>query len=147
MPSNVDLPQPDGPINTTVSPSAMSSSIPSRASTEPYRWETFSMCSGIGRPIAGSHRNQDRTIGDLLAFLDGDRFDLRVERRLELMLDLHGLEHDQGLAARDAVAGRHLDGNDATVHQRAQLAVAAGHRRRGRRIGLVAEAHGERVEI
>ena len=35
MPSKVDLPQPDGPISATVSPSAMSSSIPDSASTVP----------------------------------------------------------------------------------------------------------------
>src|SRR3981081_4440890 len=79
------------------------------------------MCSGIGR-----HCYQNRAVGHLLAFVDGDRFDFCVEGGLELVLDLHRLEHDQGLAARDAVARRHVDGDDAAVHRCAKLAVAAG---------------------
>ena len=45
------------------------------------------------------------------------------------------------------VARRHLDGDDAAVHRRAQLAVAAGGGRGGRGVGPVGEAHGERIEV
>ena len=88
MPSNVDLPQPDGPIRTTVAVGDVELDAVEgfdRAVTV----RDLLQCSGIGRPISGSHCYQNRAVGHLLAFADGDRFDLRVEGGLELVLDLH----------------------------------------------------------
>ena len=38
--SRVDFPHPDGPTNTTNSPSSMSSDAPWMTATEPYRFDT-----------------------------------------------------------------------------------------------------------
>src|SRR6185437_8813883 len=142
MPSRVLFPQPDGPISATVSPSAMSRSMLSRAATGPYWCETRSTCSGIA-----CHCNQHGAIGDLLAFLHRDRFDAGIQRRLELVLDLHRLQHDQSLAAHYLVAGCNFDRDDPAVHRRAQLAVATRRRRGRRHVGAVVETHGEALEI
>src|SRR4029079_7786884 len=90
---------------------------------------------------------QNSTAGHLIALLDGDTADRPVDADLELVLDLHRLQHHKHLTLADRLALRHANADDAAIHRGEQTAIAAFARSARRREREVNEAQSEGIDV
>src|SRR5678816_3148609 len=110
------------PAPLSASTKAILSAVPIAAASfcSPSRGPTSTMVT-----LAGLLKVDQAPVGlHQFAGTAVDRLDAAVGRRAHRQFHLHGLEHDQDVALRDAVSGRDLDGDDRRGHRRGQLAVS-----------------------
>src|SRR5712691_806101 len=121
---SVLLPEPDGPQTTMTSPASTLRSTSSRTWCWPNHLLTLlnSMAAAMTllddqEDVAGVHR---------LAGRHPDLLHRARHGRLELVLHLHRLQHDEAVARRDGLAHRDLDESHPARHRRLEHLAALG---------------------
>src|SRR5581483_1286030 len=111
---SVLLPEPEGPHTTMTSPASTVRSTSVSTWCDPNHLLT-PLNSMAGGMLLDHHQHVARI--DRLARLDPDLLHGAGHRRLELVLHLHGLEHDEAVARRHRLTDRDLDHRDLARHR------------------------------
>src|SRR4030095_16369780 len=114
------LPEPDGPHTTTTSPAETVRSMSRSTWSFPKCLLTpVNRMTGSGaRGLISLDDHQDIAGVARVAALPPHLAHRPRPSRLQLVLHLHGLDHDQRVTRRHRVTGRHLDHGDLARHRR-----------------------------